>query len=156
VPELPIGARLASAAQGNLARVGGIDPPTVEDAIALAAKAHRGQRYASPEAEPYVFHPLRVMLRFTDAVEQIASVLHDAIEDTDLTIDDLVRAGYTADVVDVIDCLTHRDDESYDDYIDRVARNGVARRVDRRPQREPRERPSLAEQLSERRTDRAV
>jgi (p)ppGpp synthase/HD superfamily hydrolase len=105
------------------------DHPTVEDAIALAAIAHRGQRYASPEAEPYVFHPLRVMLRFTDPVEQIASVLHDAIEDTELTIEDLVDAGFTSDVVLVIQCLTHRGDETYEDYIDRVARNDVARRV---------------------------
>jgi (p)ppGpp synthase/HD superfamily hydrolase len=109
--------------------VSGADRPTIEDAIVLAAEAHRGQRYASPDAEPYVFHPLRVMLRFTDPVEQIASVLHDAIEDTDLTIDDLVEAGYTADVVAAIDCLTHRHGEAYEDYIDRVARNDVARRV---------------------------
>jgi (p)ppGpp synthase/HD superfamily hydrolase len=110
-------------------RVSGADHPTVEDAIALAAKAHRGQRYASPEGEPYVFHPLRVMLRFSDPADQIAAVLHDAIEDTDLSINDLAEAGYTADVVAAIECLTHRGDETYDDYIDRVARNDVARRV---------------------------
>ena len=92
-------------------RVSGPGHPTVEDAIALAAKAHRGQRYPSPEGEPYVFHPLRLMLRVTDPVEQMASVLHDVIEDTDVSIDDLVEAGYT------------------EDYIDRVARNDVARRV---------------------------
>jgi hypothetical protein len=69
------------------------------------------------------------MLRFADPVEQVASVLHDAIEDTDLTIDDLVKAGYSPDAVEAIDCLTHRDNESYDEYIDRVAHNGVARRV---------------------------
>lgn len=114
---------------GHAECVSGADHPTVEDAIALAAKAHRGQRYASPEGEPYVFHPLRLMLRFTDPVEQMASVLHDVIEDTDLSIDDLVEAGYTADVVAVIDCLTHRGDETYENYIDRVASNEVARRV---------------------------
>ena len=78
---------------------------------------------------PYVFHPLRLMLRFMDPVEQMASVLHDVIEDTDVSIDDLVEARYTADVVAVIDCLTHHCDETYEDYIDRVARNDVARRV---------------------------
>jgi (p)ppGpp synthase/HD superfamily hydrolase len=109
--------------------VAAVDFPTVEDAIALAALAHRGQRYPSPEGEPYVFHPLRVMLQFLDPVEQMASVLHDAIEDTDLTIAELVRAGYPATVVAAIDCLTHRSGESYQQYIDRVARNDVARRV---------------------------
>ena len=110
-------------------RVSGADNPSVEDAIALAASAHRGQRYASPEGEPYVFHPLRVMLRFAEPVAQMASVLHDVIEDTDVTIDDLVEAGYSGEVVTAVDCLTHRGDETYEDYIDRVARDEVARRV---------------------------
>ncbi|MGH9216633.1 MAG: hypothetical protein ACRDZS_10295, partial [Acidimicrobiales bacterium] len=82
--------------------------PSVEDAICLAAQAHRGQRYPSPEAEPYIAHPLRVMLSFLDPVEQMAAVLHDAIEDSDLELSDLVEAGYPADVVAAIDCLTHR------------------------------------------------
>ena len=110
-------------------RVAGPDQPTVEDAIALAAVVHRGQRYASPEGEPYVFHPLRVMLGFRDPVEQMASVLHDAIEDTYLTIDDLRDAGYPTAVIAALECLTHQDDETYEQYIARVAGNDVARRV---------------------------
>src|SRR5262245_10734925 len=69
------------------------------------------------------------MLRFLDPVEQIASVLHDSIEDHDLTIDDLIHAGDPAPVVAAIDCLTRRGSESYEQYIDRVASNEVARRV---------------------------
>jgi (p)ppGpp synthase/HD superfamily hydrolase len=69
------------------------------------------------------------MLRFTDPDEQIASVLHDAIEDTKLTIDDLVKARYPAHVVAAIDRLTHRDDETYEQYIDRIGGNELARRV---------------------------
>ncbi|MGH9287318.1 MAG: GTP pyrophosphokinase [Acidimicrobiales bacterium] len=95
----------------------------------MAAQAHRGQRYPSPEAEPYIAHPLRVMLSFLDPVEQMAAVLHDAIEDSDLELSDLVEAGYPADVVAAIDCLTHREGETYEDYIERVATNEVARRV---------------------------
>jgi (p)ppGpp synthase/HD superfamily hydrolase len=114
---------------GHSACVSDAEHPTVEDAIALAAQAHRGQRYPSPEREPYVFHPLRVMLRFRDPVEQMASVLHDVIEDTALTIDDLVESGYSADVISAVDRLTHRAGESYEQYIDRVAGNEVACRV---------------------------
>lgn len=66
----------------------------MEDAIALAANAHRGQRYPSPEREPYIFHPLRVMLRLREPDEQIAAVLHDVLEDTELSVEDLVHAGY--------------------------------------------------------------
>jgi (p)ppGpp synthase/HD superfamily hydrolase len=103
--------------------------PTIEDAIALAARLHRGARYPSLESEPYIFHPLRLMLRFTDPVEQAAAVLHDAVEDTDLTLDELRDAGYPPQIVDAIDALTHREDESYEQYIERVALNPVARQV---------------------------
>lgn len=103
--------------------------PTVEDAIALAASLHRGGRYPSPEAEPYVFHPLRVMLQFADPVEQTAAVLHDVVEDTEVTLEDLRRYGYRPEIVTAIDALTHRARESYEQYIDRVAANPIARRV---------------------------
>jgi predicted kinase len=103
--------------------------PSVEDAIALAARVHRGQRYSSPEAEPYIFHPLRIMLSLADPADQIAAVLHDALEDTDVELGDLTEAGYSASIVEAVDSLTHRAEESYEDYIDRVAGNEIARRV---------------------------
>jgi (p)ppGpp synthase/HD superfamily hydrolase len=103
--------------------------PSVEDAIALAARAHRGQRYSSPEREPYIFHPLRVMLSLDGPAHQIVAVLHDAVEDTDLELRQLVEAGYPAEVVAAVDSLTHRAHESYDEYIERVAANEIARRV---------------------------
>ena len=103
--------------------------PSLEDAIALAAHAHRGQRYPSPETEPYIFHPLRVMLSLVDPVDQMAGVLHDAVEDTDLELHDLAEAGYPPALVTAIDGLTHRSNESYEDYIERVAANDIARRV---------------------------
>lgn len=103
--------------------------PTVEDAIVLAAQAHRGQRYPSPQAEPYIFHPLRLMLTLADPVAQMAAVLHDAVEDTSLELHDLADAGYSSELVAAIDALTHRPDESYDDYIERVAANPIGRRV---------------------------
>jgi (p)ppGpp synthase/HD superfamily hydrolase len=90
---------------------------------------HCGQRYPSPEAEPYVFHPLRVMLAFLGPIDQMAAVLHDTVEDTELQLDDLVRAGYPTEVVAAIDSLTRREHESYEQYIDRVAAHHVARRV---------------------------
>jgi hypothetical protein len=104
-------------------------PPTVEDAIALAARAHRGQRYASPEAEPFIFHPLLVMLTLLNPIDQMAAVLHDTVEDTDLQLHHLSEASYPTELLAAIDCLTHRTDEPYEDYITRVATNDVARRV---------------------------
>jgi len=103
--------------------------PTIEDAIALAAKLHRGARYPSQESEPYVFHPLRLMLRFADPADQTAAVLHDAVEDTEITLDDLRLSGYRLEIVDAIDALTRRPHEPYERYIDRVTHNAIARRV---------------------------
>ena len=102
---------------------------SVEDAIVFAVQAHRGQRYPSLEAEPYIFHPLRVMIEFRDPVDQMAAVLHDVVEDTNREIRDLVDRGFPKGVLTAIDCLTHRSNESYDDYIERLSVNDVARRV---------------------------
>ncbi|MGH9080772.1 MAG: GTP pyrophosphokinase [Acidimicrobiales bacterium] len=110
-------------------QVVGPSAASVEDAIVFATEAHRGRRYPSPEAEPYIFHSLRVMLGFTDPVDQMAAVLHDVVEDTDRDLHDLVEAGCPTEVVAAIDSLTHRPNEAYEDYIERVAANDIARRV---------------------------
>ena len=69
------------------------------------------------------------MLRFADPVDQTTAVLHDVVEDTEITMDDLRDAGYRPEIVDAIDALTHRTEDSYEQYIESVARNPVARRV---------------------------
>lgn len=105
--------------------------PTLEDAIALSAMAHRGQGYPTLELrrEPFILHPLRVMLRMGTDTERIVAVLHDLVEDTDNTLDDLCRLGYPVEVVEAIDRLTRRERESYEEYIGRVGGNPLARRV---------------------------
>jgi len=69
------------------------------------------------------------MIEFLDPVDQMAAVLHDVVEDTDREIRDLVDRGFPKEVVTAIDCLTHRSNELYDDYIERLSLNDVARRV---------------------------
>ena len=61
--------------------------PTIEDAIALANEAHRGQ--TRPDGTAYILHPLRVMLALQDELDQVAAVLHDVVEDTPVSLDDL-------------------------------------------------------------------
>ncbi len=106
-----------------------VAPPTLEDAIALAATAHRAQVYPVPGGEPFILHPLRVMLGVEGDVERVVAVLHDVVEDTVCTLDDLRQAGYPGTVVDALDLLTHRDGETYEAYIGRVAADPIARRV---------------------------
>lgn len=103
--------------------------PTLEDAIAFAAHAHSGQVYPSPDGESYILHPLRVMLQLETEGERIVAVLHDIVEDTPYTHANLREAGYQDDILDAIDRLTQRENESYEQYIDRVAQNSTARRV---------------------------
>ena len=91
--------------------------PTLEDALDLAIGAHRGQVYPSPDPEPFILHPLRVMLGVTSRVAQIAAVLHDVVEDTNVTLSALEERGFGKPVLDAVDCLSHRPGEAYDDYI---------------------------------------
>jgi (p)ppGpp synthase/HD superfamily hydrolase len=110
---------------------GGTIRVTLEDAIAIAARAHQGQRYPTTALgrDPFILHPLRVMLRLTDADERIVAVLHDVVEDTELTLDELRREGVAERLADAIDRLTRRDQETYDDYVLRVAGDALARAV---------------------------
>lgn len=100
---------------------------TLERAIAIAAQAHAGQ--PSPSREPYILHPMRVLLSLDGETERIVAALHDVVEDTSLTLEDLASEGFSGDVLAAVDAMTHRDGESYEEYIERVAVNPVARRV---------------------------
>ena len=100
---------------------------TLEKAISLAAEAHNGQK--DKNGAPYILHPLRVMARVQSDTEKIAAVLHDTIEDTDCTIEKLREKGYSEQVLEAIDCLTKRDGEDYDKYLNRSMSNPIAQKV---------------------------
>ena len=103
--------------------------PTIEDALSIAIEAHRGQWYPAPEPEPFILHPLRVMLGVTSRTAQIVALLHDVMEDSPLTLHDLADQGFDRSVLAAVDCLSRRPGESYADYIERVATDKVAREV---------------------------
>ena len=98
---------------------------TIEKALQIAAKAHDGQKDKS--GEPYNLHPLRAMMSVEGEESQIVAVLHDVIEDTSVTADDLRKAGFSDKVVAAVLCVTHRKDESYADYVVRCKGNEIAR-----------------------------
>lgn len=101
--------------------------PTLEDAIALAVKTHRGQR--DKYGRPYILHPLRIMFRLTTDLEQMVGVLHDVVEDSDLTLNDLRQKGYSEDVLAALDGVTRREGETYDEFVARSQAQPVARHV---------------------------
>lgn len=102
-------------------------PPTLEDAIKLALEAHAGQK--EKDGSPYILHPLRLMAQMDTEEERMAAVLHDVVEDTELTLDDLRSRGYPERVVELVDLLTHREDESYAKYVKRLRSDATARKI---------------------------
>lgn len=99
----------------------------LDAAVALACRVHAGQLDKS--GKPYILHPLRLMLKFEDVDEQVVSVLHDVVEDGDVTLEDLRELGVSSAAVAAIDCLSKREGEVYEDFIARIKPNDLARRV---------------------------
>jgi (p)ppGpp synthase/HD superfamily hydrolase len=98
-----------------------------EKAIAMAADAHAGQ--TDKAGEPYILHILRIVLELRDRTAQTVAALHDIVEDTPLTFEDLEAAGFASEIVEAVRALTKRADEVHDVYLARVAANPIARRV---------------------------
>lgn len=92
-------------------------------AIAIAAKAHENKSDKGGNA--YILHPMRIMLRLRTTDEELMAmaILHDVIEDTDWTLEQLRHAGMSQRVVNALSCLTHPKTESYEAYIKRVSTN---------------------------------
>jgi len=94
-------------------------------AIILAFKAHEGQ--VDKSGMPYVNHVMRVMTAGRTEDEKIVGVLHDVIEDTHWTFDELLAEGFPSHIVDALRCVTKlSDDEPYDEFIERVKTNPLA------------------------------
>jgi (p)ppGpp synthase/HD superfamily hydrolase len=100
---------------------------TLERAIEMAAKAHAGQ--VDKAGQAYILHPLRLMLAVRTPHERMAAVLHDIVEDTPVTFDDLVREGFPPEVVAAVRALTKADGEKRVDAARRAAADPVARVV---------------------------
>ena len=100
---------------------------TIEDAVAIAAEAHKGVKDKAGAA--YILHPLIMMMRLKTEAEMITAVLHDVVEDTSWTIEKLRVQGFSEEVLEAIECVTNSEGESYEKFIERAGRNPIARRV---------------------------
>ncbi|HSA51078.1 MAG TPA: HD domain-containing protein [Yinghuangia sp.] len=97
---------------------------TLDDAVALARRAHEGQ--LDKGGKPYIAHPLRVMREVDGVWEQMAAVLHDVIEDTDVTVQDLRSAGCPERVVTAVVALTKLPGEPLEASMSRAAADPIA------------------------------
>jgi len=99
----------------------------IQKAYNIAKEAHKGQ--IDKAGKPYILHPMTVASNVgNDESTIIVALLHDVIEDTDVTIDDL-RGDFSPKVLDALDCVTHRKGEDYMDYVKRAASNKIAKKV---------------------------
>ena len=96
-------------------------------AIDLASTKHLSQ--TDKAGKPYLGHVARVSHNCERDEERIVGLMHDLIEDTDVTARQLLDEGFPAEIVDAVVAVTRRDGEDYAEFIERAAMNPIARRV---------------------------
>jgi len=101
--------------------------PLLERAIAIAEQQHAGQ--VDKAGRPYIEHPKRLMRAMSTDAERIVAVLHDVVEDTDLTLDQLASEGFPVNILAALDSVTRREGETYEAFVARAANNTIGRRV---------------------------
>ncbi|MGB2908369.1 MAG: hypothetical protein WBB73_14800 [Candidatus Aminicenantaceae bacterium] len=99
----------------------------LDRALRIASDAHRGQK--DRYGDPYILHPLRVMLHCRSESERLVALLHDVVEKSERTFDDLNREGFASEVIAAVERLTKRPGEPYLDYIVRAREDALARAV---------------------------
>lgn len=96
----------------------------LEKAIKIAVNAHHEQTDKS--GKPYIFHPLRVMNNVNTEEEKIVAILHDVLEDTDISINDLKAEGIPDVLIGQLIILTHSPDTEYNAYIEQISKHRIA------------------------------
>ena len=101
--------------------------PMTKIALKLCFEAHKDQ--IDKSGMPYVFHPFHLAEQMADENTTIVALLHDVIEDTEYTLDDLRKFGFAEDVLSAISLMTHSDDVPYMEYVMKIKTNPIAKAV---------------------------
>ena len=101
--------------------------PMTKKALKLCFDAHKEQ--IDKSGMPYVFHPFHLAEQMTDENTTIVALLHDVIEDTDYTIDDLRKMGFDEKVINAISLMTHDPAVAYMEYVAQIKTNPIAKAV---------------------------
>lgn len=99
----------------------------LEEAIKLASIKYYGQ--VDKANKPYILHLLYVMNNVSDLNVKIVGILHDILEDTDITRNDLLNYGFSEDIVISVEVLTKSKNQKYMEYIENIKSNNIARKV---------------------------
>ena len=100
--------------------------PLTKRAMQIAYTAHHGQ--VDKSGVPYVFHPLHLAEQMTDEITCCAALLHDTVEDTSITLQEIADQ-FGPETAAAVDAISRRDGESWSDYLEHVAANPMARQV---------------------------
>ena len=96
-------------------------------ALKLSFEAHKDQLDKS--GMPYVFHPFHLAEQMTDEDTTVVALLHDVVEDTDYTLDDLRVMGFNEKVIEAIGLMTHAEGVPYMEYVAKIKENPIAKAV---------------------------
>ena len=99
----------------------------IKKAYEICLLAHQGQ--TDKMGMPYHLHPERVAGRCSTDAEIIVALLHDTIEDTNITAEFLLKQGFPEEIVEAILSVTKRESENYDDFVARAKMNPIGRIV---------------------------
>lgn len=103
--------------------------PLVKKAMLIACEAHHGQ--SDKSGYPYIHHPLHLAEQMQTEYETITALLHDVVEDTPITLQELQNEGFPETVMNALQLLSHQDGVPYFDYIRNMKENEIALKVKR-------------------------
>ena len=98
-----------------------------KQALKLCFEAHKEQKDKS--GMPYVFHPFHLAEQMTDEATTVVALLHDVVEDTNTTFEDLEKQGFGEEIITALKLLTHNGDTPYMDYVAEIKSNKIATAV---------------------------
>lgn len=101
--------------------------PNTKKALKFCFEAHKAQTDKS--GMPYVFHPFHLAEQMSDENTTIVALLHDIIEDTDYTLEDLKAMGFNHEVIEAISLMTHDPKLPYMEYVAQIKKNIIAKTV---------------------------
>lgn len=96
-------------------------------ALKICFNAHVNQ--VDKAGIPYVFHPFHLAEQMDTEESVCVALLHDVVEDTNITFEDLIEEGFNADIINVLKLLTHIDDIPYMTYVTNIKNNPLAKKV---------------------------
>ena len=96
-------------------------------AMKLCFETHKDQ--LDKTGLPYVFHPFHLAEQMDDEISTVCALLHDGVDDSDITFENLAKMGFSGEIIDVLKLLTHAEEVPYMDYVREIKKNPTATKV---------------------------